>query len=359
MIKNLTSLIYFISTFAFLGILSLIFGPSRWFANYAKSIQINPSTESYFQIGIIILIGIISFFLTIKLQKYLSDKSQKLKTKTLIFFSLLLISTLVIFSFKPEFLQLNQTNENLKLNDATFIKFGNYPTEELIIQLKKENYTGIISLLHPMVVPAEPILIEKEEKLCKKHNIKLISIPMLPWISNNNESLKLIEKIAQTKHHKYYVHCYLGRDRAGIFKQYLQKINNNIILTENKKNLINPKIPFERGEIYILKKNIFLTPYPTDEELFHYVLNSDIKTVVNLMNPKVSEENKFINKQKEIIENHKMRFYNLPINENDSEAKILDIIKQFEKMERPILINAFSASHKNYQNFLKVYQNKH
>ena len=74
--------------------------------------------------------------------------------------------------------------------------FGPYPDEEKIKELKSQNYTAIISLLHKMIVAGEPILLEKEIKNTKDNDMKLISVPMLPWIDGNNASLLKIKDMA-------------------------------------------------------------------------------------------------------------------------------------------------------------------
>ncbi|GAH26836.1 unnamed protein product, partial [marine sediment metagenome] len=61
------------------------------------------------------------------------------------------------------------------------------------------------------VIPFEPYLIRKEKRNAKIAGIELIEIPMLPWVSSNEEAIKQIELIAsESDNKKYYIHCYFG-----------------------------------------------------------------------------------------------------------------------------------------------------
>ena len=339
-----------------IGLISLTIGPSRWIANYANKEKWNESTESNFQVLIIILLCALSLFLANKLLKKYNSKNSFSKIYFLLPLSTLLAS-LVIFTFKPEFLNVNKFDiSNLKNKNTTF-EFGPYPDENKLKELKKNGFDAVISLLHPMVIPAEPILLNKEIKIAKSLDFKIISIPMLPWISKNEESIELIKKLAQTAKGKYYVHCNLGKDRAGLFKKIIEAENQQILVKSTiKHNQIKKEIPFERGSVFVISKDVFFTPYPTDEELFHYFLNSNIKTVVNLMNPKNPEDNIWIEKEKKIITQHHQKFYNFSILVTDNETKIKATIEKIKKLPKPMVIHAFSTNQENSKKFLKLYQ---
>lgn len=340
-----------------IGLLSLTIGPSRWLANYAKKAAWNGSTESNFQQFIILILIILSLFLAYKVLKSYLNK-EKVSKQIYIAFALISISgSLALFTFKPEILNANKLDISASKNENTTFEFGPYPDEEKLNQLKKEGYDGVVSLLHPLVVPAEPVLLNKEIKIAKTLDLKVISIPMLPWISENEESIAKIKKLAQTAKGKYYVHCSLGRDRAGLFKKIVEAENKEILVKSSiKHNQIKTEKPFERGPVYVVSNEVFFTPYPTDEELFHYFLNSNIKTVVNLMNPEHPEEITWIEKEKKVIVQHHQEFHNFSVLATDSEAKIKATIEKIKKLPKPMVIHAFSTERENSKKFLKLYQ---
>lgn len=340
-----------------IGLLSLTIGPSRWLANYAKKVEWNSSKESNFQQLIILLLIILSLFLAFKILNNFLNKNKGLKRLYVVLALTSITISLAIFIFKPEILSANKLDISASKNENTIFEFGSYPDEEKLNQLKKEGYDGVVSLLHPMVVPAEPILLNKEIKIAQKINLKIISIPMLPWISENEVSIAKIKELAQTAKGKYYVHCSLGRDRAGLFKKIIEAENQQILVKSSiKHNQIKPEKPFERGPVYVVTQDVFFTPYPTDEELFHYFLNSNIKTVVNLMNPAHPEEITWIEKEKKVIMQHHQGFHNFSVLATDSEAKIKATIEKIKKLPKPIVIHAFSTERENSKKFLKLYQ---
>lgn len=339
------------------GLLSLAIGPSRWIANYGEKVSWNASTESNFQKLIIVLLLVFSLFFAYKLfKKY--ENNRTFSKKIIVTLAIICIAfTSSIFILKPEYLNVNHKNLAVSQDEDTLFEFGPYPNEKKLEELKKAGYQGVITLLHPMVVPAEPILLNKEKKIAAKIHLKVISIPMLPWISENEESIKKIKVLARTAKGKYYVHCNLGRDRAGLFKKIIESENQQIVLKSNiKYNVIKTDKPFERGPVFIFPNEIFFTPYPTDEELFHYFLNSKIKTVVNIMDDNNPEDKVWIEKEKKIILQHHQEFYNFPVTASDSDSKIISIIKEIKKLPKPVVIHGFSSNHVNSKKFLKLYQ---
>lgn len=349
--------IFAVAIFIPIGLLSLTVGPSRWLANYAKKVEWNGTTESNFQQFIILTLLIVSLFLAYKILKSFINKEKSSKT---IYVCLALTSiaiSLAIFTFKPEILNANKLDLSASKNENTTFEFGPYPDEQKLKALKEAGYDGVVSLLHPLVVPAEPVLLNKEIKIAKTLDLKVISIPMLPWISENEESIEKIKKLTKTAKGKYYVHCNLGRDRAGVFKKIVEAENQQILVKSSiKHNQIKTEKPFERGPVYIVSKEVFFTPYPTDEELFHYFLNSNIKTVVNLMNPEHPEDITWIEKEKKIIEQHHQEFHNFSVLATDSETKIKATIEKIKKLRKPMIIHAFSTDQENSKKFLKLYQ---
>lgn len=216
-----------------LGLFMLTNGPSRYIANISKSRNWSLSLENSIQKIVILLflffIGIISYYMT----KFLVKNKNKRKGIIAILI-LLLSSSIYIFSFRPELLISvnNEIAESMETQNKTEFHFGSYPDEEKMMQLKKENFS-IVSLLSPLVVPAEPLLIKKENELANKFGIKVISIPMLPWVADNDAAITKIKKLAHSANGKYYVHCYLGKDRANVFRNIIQKENKKIRLKGN------------------------------------------------------------------------------------------------------------------------------
>lgn len=326
-----------------LGILMLTQGPTRYLSAYAEKNNWELKTQNSTQVVLIIL-----FFIAILLVSYyvtaaiIDTKSKVKKRFILVFLSILLMSSLGVFSFSPELLQSkNNWTENIQIKDAEF-HFGGYPDSEKLEDLKKENYTAVISLLSEFVVPAEPILISKEKNEAQRVGINLISIPMLPWVSNNENAVQKIKYFAKTAKGKYYVHCYLGKDRANIFKHILETENKNFKIVGNlQSRSLDSVVAFERGKIYKILKDSYLIPYPTKEEYFSYILNGKYKTIVSLMDPNDAEQKKWIEEENKILNSYHIKFVNIPYFGTNKELNTL--LRKLNAVEKPLLLHDFKT----------------
>lgn len=74
------------------------------------------------------------------------------------------------------------------------LAFGGYPDAEKLQELKSQGYDGVITLLNPSI-PFEKVLLEREMENGKQVGIPIHSFPMLPWISENGDSLQGIERL--------------------------------------------------------------------------------------------------------------------------------------------------------------------
>jgi len=161
--------------------------------------------------------------------------------------------------------------------------FGPYPNEKTCERLKSEGYTGVIALLNS-VVPFEAILLEKEKTMTGAAGLTLTEIPMLPWISENRESIDKLKALGATGSGRYYVHCYLGRHRVDLARVTLLGAQGMVV-----KEKVEMPERFERDNIYIIDERIIVGPLPTAEEWFHYIGRSGVKHIVSLLNPKTHE----------------------------------------------------------------------
>jgi hypothetical protein len=341
-----------------LGLLTLTVGPVRMISDYADSHHWSEDHENSIQklfLGFFfVIVVLLSYYVTHKLARC---QNQNLKTGLLFSLGVILISSVYIFSFKPELLinssSINQINHSA---DAEF-HFGPYPDEAKMKELKSKNYTAVISLLHHLVIPAEPILMEKEKENADKTGMKLINIPMLPWIVKNDSSVARIKDLAHTLKGKYYVHCYLGKDRANVFRNIIEKENGEVLVTSALKiRNIDTLKAFERGKIFKLKPNVYFTPYPTDDELFGYVLNGKFATVVSIMDPQIKEEKSRIKTEASIMKQYNQAFYNLPLKENATPAQIKALLVSIQKLKEPIIIHSFNSENENSKKFIAAYQ---
>lgn len=357
MIKTVSFLAVFGMVGFALGTLTLLY-PVRWAVNFAQEHQTSKSLENTYVYIIIGLFVLMSLILAI----YLHDRIFKSKYRIVgVLVYLVVIACFcaaLYYWLNPGRFQQALISESVETSGGVSFYFGSYPDEGLMRQLKADGFSGIISLLHPAVVPFEPKLLGDEKALAEKVGIALYSAPMLPWVSKNEEALNTILQIADTAKGKYFVHCYLGVDRTNLVKNLVnnrfpqaQIVNR---LTKGARKL--DTIPFfERGNIIKLDKNVFLTPYPTDEEFVSFVLSGEIKTVVSLLDPTNPADTIWIRKEEDLMKTYLQPYVNIPINLNQSEGEISQLLSKIVALQKPVLVHAYNDKSPGVKELIKLY----
>lgn len=106
---------------------------------------------------------------------------------------------------------------------------GPYPDQGLLIDLRHRGVTDVISLLDQNLV-YEKSLIHREEALASSLGMKEYNAPMNssqpPTSPFNTKALAKIRTfIKDHPHAKIYIHCYLGKHRAGDVERLLTAAN--------------------------------------------------------------------------------------------------------------------------------------
>lgn len=255
----------------------------------------------------------------------------------------LLAGVAVVYWFSPG---QNMFNKTIVSTDGRFTS-GPYPDNNKLAVLKSQGYTTVISLMDPLVLPAEPFLISREKKAAEKYGITLIQIPMLPGYVRNLEAHKKIEALVIKKdNHKYYVHSYYGKDR--IF-QFMNLVEDIIDLNPETPKPIEKKINtflLERGIGRKIDNHLVVSPKPTENELINIILtapNNDITvpihTIVSL-NPedKTLQQYNLTN----ILKLHGVNYLVIPITSHPYDAnKILSIAKKIKSFTPAVLVYSY------------------
>ena len=223
---------------------------------------------------------------------------------------------------------------------AQFV-FGAYPDEARLEQLKRQGVTSLISLQHPGVV-IEREGISAERDAAEKLHLNFIQAPMLPWVSDNEESLEKLRAIARTGKGVFYVHCGLGRDRVNVAKRVIEAEGNKIALGTDVKaatSFADRPDPFERGSLAHIDYGKWLIPYPNKHEMFGFVLGGQAGYVVSLLDPLDPEQAAWNLEMEALMKEYAIPFAMRPLPASEP-AKATQIAKEIQAMPEPVTVIA-------------------
>lgn len=229
-----------------------------------------------------------------------------------------------------------------ELNDQNveteWLTFGAYPDQQKLEELKAQGYDGVITLLNPGI-PFEKVLLEREKEAAREVSIPVHSFRMLPWISENDESLQGIQRLVGDGEKRYYIHCYLGKHRVDLVRQ---KVAPGEAVAAEQEPLPDA---FERGRLAVFgEEEVILGPYPTDEEWFNFVLRRDVKEVVSTLDPNNPADAPWIEKEREIAKENDLAFTLKPLNPNSpNPAKAREIARYAESRDHKVYVHSFNV----------------
>lgn len=349
-VLHIVQFLYVFLTVGFvLGTLVLL-GPVRWLSDAARAAEWSEGAESALVIVVILAYVAIAFVVARWLARGLGDSDGRppaWRRASPAWTTVLALGTLSLW-LQPDLINAAGRGEApaaVTSGGARFV-FGPYPEQDELARLRREGYTAVISLLHPGVVPFEPKLLYDEAAAARKVGIPLISLPMLPWIGNNTTSIDSLRTIARSGKGRYYVHCYLGRDRVNVARRAITSVSSALVEgSAHAAQDIRQKASFERGRIFVLEDSVFLTPYPTDEEFLAYVVAGGVQTVVSLLDPAVEPNRTWIQREKQLLANAGVRYVSLPISvEAYAPDEVLRIAREVRSLPQPLVVHAFLST---------------
>lgn len=223
--------------------------------------------------------------------------------------------------------------------------FGPYPDKPRLQELKAEGYGGVISLLSPMI-PFEKILLEEEIEHGKEIGITIHSLPMLPWVSENQESIQRAMELAESGDKRYYVHCYLGKHRADLIKQVLM---GQEVESEKTQECIY-KTRLERGRLCFYRDSqIIIGPYPTDEEWFHLIQRGQFQEIVADLDPDNPGDLTWIKREEKNCQEMGLKYTVMPVRKQGNEYQGLsELANYIANSQHKIYVHGFLINEKNY-----------
>jgi protein tyrosine phosphatase (PTP) superfamily phosphohydrolase (DUF442 family) len=233
---------------------------------------------------------------------------------------------------------------------ATFL-FGPYPDRARLAQLKREGVVAVVSLQHP-AVPVEVPGIAEERRATRELGLLFVHAPMLPWVSNNEASLRVVRDLVRTGTGKYYVHCGLGRDRVTVVRHLVERMGGRQLAPASAVSALTfadrprqaaageiPSANFERGMLAELQPGVWLIPHPNGTEMFGYMLAGQVKHVVSVLDPADPEQRSWMEEQRRAFGQFGVAATYLPVRAGDT-AQVARMVELVRRLPRPVAVIA-------------------
>jgi hypothetical protein len=200
--------------------------------------------------------------------------------------------------------------------------FGAYPDVLQLRQMRGDGFTGVVSLLSPLV-PFEAVLIGEERDAVHAAGLTFIHVPMLPWISANEAALDTLRALARTGTARYYVHCYLGRHRTEVARYAM--------LEAAGAGAAPPRMTLpdslERGPLIRFDSTVLLGPLPTRDEWFDVVVRSGTRRVIALLDPANRDDRPWIDRERSQAAGSGVAFLVLPVRRRADARAVADSVR--------------------------------
>ncbi len=352
-LKNLLLFMVVGSLVGFLLGTGTLFGPVRWITAWVRNGPWSPDVEGYFVRLLMIVLIVTVFVISLLFTAVVLNT----RTKHVIWgmpLMLFIVAGVTLYMWlKPGMLNVAEVLESH--SGKYRFTVGSYPDRSRMIELKKRGYTAIISLLHPAVVPFEPKLLAEEKKISGELGIELIHMPMLPWISENEEVLDKIRDLAVSGTGRYYIHCYMGKDRVNVVRSVIERaggsIKPGVSRYGRKHRSLSERDALERGIILVPEKGVYVIPYPTDEEYLTFILADDIRNVVSLL-----DSEKIAQAEGALLARHGVNYHIFPVSDDHYDpAIVLKAAQLVWRLPRPVVIHGFKNPSPRTEAFIQAF----
>ena len=270
----------------------------RGILNVLQRLGWGQSAQNRLLIGVILLFVAGSFLLARRVVRGLFRISPRARMVALVSLGVLALLSGYAWSNPTRFLASFAGTEqtSLSMEGGPNFMFGSYPDETRLLQLKKEGVTAVVSLQSSAVL-VELSGISEERRATRATGLQFIEAPMLPWVSDNTESLEKIRNLALHGKGTYYVHCGLGRDRVNIVKRVIESLqpqtHAHIAAAKDLQTAAGFERrtePFERGMPMKVKDGVWVVPYLNEAEFYGFILQGQPGHVVLILDARDPEQ---------------------------------------------------------------------
>ena len=323
----------------------LLMGPVRWVADLARDAQWDWSVETWVIRGMILAFVLCTCWIALLMTRIVLRTTSLHVRWGLPLLLVVAMGGTLFYWLNPA--QFQTGNWEALTRPGAQFTIGPFPSGTAFEELRKKGYTGVVSLLHPAVVPFEPALLIDERKSAAAAGIEFIHSPMLPWVSENNGALERIQELVRNGDGRYYVHCYLGKDRVNVVKRHLEVLGASYRVLEcspDSGRRLDTITHMQRGEVTEPMPGVFLGACPTDGEWMTLVLSENVKSVVSLLDPEKPGIAQLLEQEKRLLADHGLAFVSVPVSYRpfDPDA-VVEAVDALADLERPVLLHGFKS----------------
>ena len=263
----------------FLGTLVLVLAV-RGILDVLQRLGWEQSAQNRLLVGVILLFVALSFLLARRIVRSLYRQTPMTRRIALGALAVPAVLSLYAWSDPTKFLSriAGTTGSTYAMKGGPTFLFGSYPDENRLHELKKQGVTTVVSLQSPAVL-VEISGIKEERTAAAREGLSFVEAPMLPWVSDNSESLEKIKQLALHGTGTYYVHCGLGRDRVNIAKRVIESLEPQtgarVASTAGLKTAAGFERrtePFERGMLMQVPGGGWVVPLLNEAEFYGFIL---------------------------------------------------------------------------------------
>ena len=348
--RQFGALCYFWLVVGFVLGTAVLLWPVRWLTDSLHRANATQRAENLFVIALVLLYVAASFMVALWINRYVrGHSSARMRWSVVAVLTLVGLSTAWTWRQPGKLLSGLAGGGNLSAlqtaSGANF-EFGAYPDSARLASLKARGVT-VISLQDPSI-PVEHEGVEEEQKMTKQLGITFVSAPMLPWFSENEESLAKIRQIATTGHGNYYVHCGLGRDRVNIVKRLIESAGGQTATGGSYKSAMGFEgrdADFDQGSLTSLGTGVWLVPTPLNEELYSCFIQGRPGNVVFLMDSTAPPQDSVLRENRRLLTKYAVPFtvVQVPSDSAGRMAATAAAARSVHAMTPPVTIVAYKT----------------
>ena len=304
------------------------------------------SAQNRLLIGVIILFVVLSFLLARRAVRFLYRLTPNARRLALGALAVPAVLSIYAWSNPARFLAsfAGTVGSSYSMKNGPTFMFGSYPDEDRLKELKKQGVKTVVSLQSPAVV-VEISGINEERDATARVGLKFVEAPMLPWVSDNTESLEKIKQLALHGKGIYYVHCGLGRDRVNIAKRVIEALepqsaahvaaSSDVLAAAGFERRTEM---FERGMPMKVREEFWVIPFLNEAEFYGFILQGRPGHLLVVFDPSNAEQRAWLADAEKKMKQYAVAYTAIPYPAVAGDTSTAAIVAKLRSFTGPVTV---------------------